>query len=234
MFAEIADDVKKLMSGDDTGHGFEHVGRVYDMTLDLCAAEKADAEIAGLAALLHDVDDYKLFGQAAADKLVNARRIMQKNHIAADVQEKVCAIIAQMGYSKALQGIRPQTLEGQIVSDADMLDAIGACGIVRCLTYALARCETVVFDRKVFPEPDLTAAEYKMPNRKSDNFINHFFEKMLKLKDMMFTSSGRREAALRHKVMVDFLRAFFREQKLDDWLDYLENYEKKYHKAEGF
>lgn len=233
MLTGVIEDVKKLMAGDDTGHGFEHIQRVYDITLDLCAAEQADTEIAGLAALLHDVDDYKLFGQEAADNLTNARQIMQKNHVAADVQDKVCTIISQMGYSKALQGIRPQTPEGKVVSDADMLDAVGACGIVRCLTYALARCETVVFDRNVFPELNLTAAEYKMPNRKSDNFINHFFEKMLKLKDMMLTSAGRREAVLRHKIMVDFLRAFFREQKLDAWLDYLDNYETARNKAEG-
>ncbi len=226
MLESIARDVRRLMAEDDTGHGFEHIQRVYDLVLDLCQAENADAEIACLAALLHDVDDYKLFGQDAADNLTNARRIMQKNGVSADIQEKVCDIINHMGYSKALQGIRPKTLEGKIVSDADMLDAIGACGIIRCLTYALARCETVVFDKTVFPELNLSAAAYKKPNRKSDNFINHFFEKMLKLKDMMFTTAAKQEAEYRHKIMIDFLRAFFREQKLDNWLDYLENYEK--------
>lgn len=226
MLKHVAEDVRLLMAQDDTGHGFEHIKRVYDLTMDLCRAENANTEIAGLAALLHDVDDYKLFGQEAADNLTNARRIMQKNGVEVLVQEKVCVIIAHMGYSKALQGIRPTTLEGKIVSDADMLDAIGACGIVRCLTYALARCETVVFDKNVFPELCLSAAEYKKPNRPSDNFINHFFEKMLKLKNMMFTKSAQKEAELRHQVMIDFLHAFFREQKLYNWLDYLENYEK--------
>jgi len=227
MIRNIENDVKFLMSGDNTGHGFEHIKRVFDLAVDIAKTENADIEIVGLAALLHDVDDYKLFGQESADNLINARNIMDKYNINDVVKNKVCEIIASMGYSNAMKGIRPQMLEGKIVSDADMLDAIGACGTIRCLTYALARCETVVFDERVFPDINMSAEEYKKPNRKSDNFINHFFEKLLKLKNMMFTQSGRQEAEKRHKIMVDFLFAFFREQKLDNWLNYLQEFEKQ-------
>ena len=227
MIHNVENDVKILMAGDNTGHGFEHVRRVFDMSLDMAKIENANVEIVGLASLLHDVDDYKLFGQESADNLTNARMIMDKYTIKEDVKNSVCEIISNMGYSNAMKGIRPQTLEGKIVSDADMLDAIGACGTIRCLTYALARCETVVFDENVFPDLNISAEEYKKPNRKSDNFINHFFEKLLKLKNMMFTQSGRQEAEKRHKSMVDFLSAFFREQKLDNWLNYLQEFEKQ-------
>lgn len=227
MIRNIENDVKFLMSGDNTGHGFEHIKRVFDLAVDIAKTENADIEIVGLAALLHDVDDYKLFGQESADNLINARNIMDKYNINDVVKNKVCEIIASMGYSNAMKGIRPQMLEGKIVSDADMLDAIGACGTIRCLTYALARCETVVFDERVFPDINMSAEEYKKSNRKSDNFINHFFEKLLKLKNMMFTQSGRQEAEKRHKIMVDFLFAFFREQKLDNWLNYLQEFEKQ-------
>ena len=227
MIHNVENDVKILMAGDNTGHGFEHVRRVFDMAAHMAKTENANLEIVSLAALLHDVDDYKLFGQESADNLTNARMIMDKYNIKEDVKHKVCEIISNMGYSNAMKGIRPQTLEGKIVSDADMLDAIGACGIIRCLTYALARCETVVFDENVFPDLNMSAEEYKKTNRKSDNFINHFFEKLLKLKNMMFTRSGRQEAEKRHKIMVDFLSAFFREQKLDNWLNYLQKFEKQ-------
>ena len=225
MLHNVENDVKILMSGDNTGHGFEHVRKVLNLAVDMAKIEGADVEIVSLASLLHDVDDYKLFGQESADNLTNAHMIMNKYNISEEVKDKVCDIIANMGYSNAMKGIRPQTLEGKIVSDADMLDAIGACGTIRCLTYALARCETVVFDENVFPNVNMSAEEYKKPNRKSDNFINHFFEKLLKLKNMMFTQSGRQEAEKRHKIMVDFLSAFFREQKLDNWLKYLQNFE---------
>ena len=214
MIRNIENDVKFLMSGDNTGHGFEHIKRVFDLAVDIAKTENADIEIVGLAALLHDVDDYKLFGQESADNLINARNIMDKYNINDVVKNKVCEIIASMGYSNAMKGIRPQMLEGKIVSDADMLDAIGACGTIRCLTYALARCETVVFDERVFPDINMSAEEYKKSNRKSDNFINHFFEKLLKLKNMMFTQSGRQEAEKRHKIMVDFYLHFLENKNL--------------------
>lgn len=227
MIDKIIDDVKALMSADNTGHGFEHVERVHRVALDIAKKENANLEVVSLAALLHDADDYKLFGQEAADNLLNARMIMENRNVDKNVSKQVCDIIANMGYSNAIRGIRPQSLEGKIVSDADMLDAIGACGIIRCLTYAIARCETVVFDEHIFPELSMSSEEYKKTNRKSDNFINHFFEKLLKLKNMMFTLSGKQEAEKRHKIMVDFLSAFFREQNLDNWLKYLQNFERE-------
>lgn len=227
----IEEEVRQLLSKDNTGHGFDHVLRVCRLAEKLARQECADVELVRLAALLHDVDDYKLFGAAAAQNLSNAYAIMQKAGLSETRQKAVADIIRTMGYSKALQGIRPQSSEGKVVSDADMLDAIGALGIVRCLTYAAARCETVVFDEHVWPEANLSAEEYKKPGRASDNFINHFFEKLLKLKSMMLTSSGRREAEQRHKLMVDFLYAFFREQGLYNWIDYLENFEREHSRS---
>lgn len=214
-----------MLARDNTGHGFEHVERVYKTALRLAKPEHADEETVALAALLHDADDYKLFGQECADNLTNARAIMAHAEIAAEKQAQVCDIIRHMGYSKALKGIRPQTPEGKIVSDADMLDAIGALGTIRCLAYALARCDTPVFAPDIWPETGLSAEEYKMPNRRSDNFINHFFEKLLKLKNMMMTEAGRREAEKRHSFMLVFLRQFFEEQGCPEWIYYLEKYE---------
>lgn len=225
-FESVCASVRALLDKDNTGHGFEHTERVFETALRLASAEGADAEVTGLAALLHDADDYKLFGAENAEKLTNARSIMAAAGVAPKRQEQVCAIIRNMGYNKALQGIRPQTLEGKIVSDADMLDAIGALGTIRCLTYALARCDTPIFAPEIWPQLDMSAEEYKKPNRRSDNFINHFFEKLLRLKNMMMTASGRREAEKRHEFMLFFLRRFFEEQGCPEWLEYLEQYEK--------
>lgn len=228
----IIADVKILMSADDTGgHGFDHVEKVYKNALKICRLENADANVVALASLLHDCDDYKLFGQDCADNLSNAKMIMNKNGVAEDTQFLVCDIIHNMGYSKSLKGIRPQSLEGKIVSDADMLEAIGAVGMIRCLSYALARCQkhsTPIFDADIFPELSLTSEEYKKTNRKSDNFINHFFEKLLKIKSMMFTKSGFAEAELRHQFMTNFLYNFFRENDYPQWIDYLNDFEQNF------
>ena len=132
-----------------------------------------------------------------------------------------------MGYSKSLQGIRPTTIEGMIVSDADMLDAIGANGLIRTLNYAFARCQkygTPVFDKNVWPELNLSAEEYKKRDRKSDNCINHFFEKTLRLGKMMMTESGKKQAQIRLKRMVDFLYGYFDENNVPEWTIYLQNY----------
>ncbi len=217
--------VQELLGQDNTGHGCDHVERVYHTALKLCEGQDADRETVALAALLHDVDDYKLFGAECAESLANARAVMAAAGVDSQQQGKVLDIIRHMGYSKALKGIRPVTAEGRIVSDADMLDAIGAMGIVRTLVYALARCETVVFDRNVWPDLGLSAEEYKKPGRRSDNFINHFFEKLLKIKDLMLTERGRLEAERRHRLMTTFLFGFFEEQGLDDWIAFLRDFE---------
>lgn len=226
----VLEDVRQLLNGDKSGHGADHVMRVYALAMKLSEGENVNKDIVALAALLHDADDYKLFGEEHAKNLTNAKKIMRQNGVDTLTSVQVCDIIANMGYSKCLQGIRPQTKEGMLVSDADMLEAIGAMGTVRCLAYALDKCHSgtdQIFDRNIWPEVNLSATEYKKPNRKSDNFINHFFEKMLKLKDLMMTDAGKQEAQIRHRFMLDFLYEFFRENNCPEWIDYLQNYEMK-------
>ncbi len=223
-------DVRQLLNGDKSGHGADHVERVYVLAMKLAEKENVSKEVIALAALLHDADDYKLFGEENAKNLTNAKKIMRQNGVDEEMAQQVCDIISHMGYSKCLQGIRPHSIEGKIVSDADMLEAIGAVGTVRCLAYALDKCHSgtdQIFDKNVWPEVNLSAAEYKKANRKSDNFINHFFEKMLKLKDLMLSEAGKKEAQIRHRFMLDFLYEFFRENDCPEWIAYLEAYEMK-------
>ena len=226
----VLSEVRHLLNGDKSGHGADHVERVYALAVKLSENENVNKEVVALAALLHDVDDYKLFGEENAKNLTNAKKIMQQNEVDVQTSAQVCDIIANMGYSKCLQGIRPKTKEGMLVSDADMLEAMGAMGTVRCLAYALDKCHSgtdQIFDKTIWPQVNLSAAEYKKPNRKSDNFINHFFEKMLKLKDLMLTNAGKKEAQIRHQFMLDFLYEFFRENDCPEWIAYLQNYEMK-------
>jgi len=218
----VKQEVEKLLGGEKSGHDSAHSFRVYQMAVKFARAEGADEEIVALAALLHDVDDYKLFGQEGADGLLNARKIMARAEVPSAKQAQVCEIINSMGYSKSLVGIRPKTIEGKVVSDADMLEGMGATVIVRCLAFFAN--ERGVFDRNVWPNLDISAGEYKKIDRKSNNFINHFFEKLLRLKGMMLTGSGKAEAAGRHDFMVAFLRQFFVEQDADEWSRFLEDF----------
>lgn len=231
MLDKIRDDVRVLMGNDDNGHGFEHVERVFKIAVKIAEEKRANVEIVALAALLHDADDYKFVGAENAAKLANARRIMTENHVEENKMSQVCEIILTMGYSKFLQGIRPQTLEGQIVSDADMLDALGAVSVVRTVMYTVTHGSRKLFDRNMFPENNLTKEKYTAKGRDRDSAVNHFFDKLLKLKYILFTPEARREADMRHRFMVDFLREFFREQDCFDWIDYLEEYEKKEQKT---
>ncbi|MDR0449486.1 MAG: HD domain-containing protein [Rickettsiales bacterium] len=222
MIEIVKGEVEKLLGGDKTGHADDHAIRVHQISADFCKAEKADREIVALAALLHDVDDYKIFGRESEENLTNAKKIMAVADVPAEKQAAVLDIIKNMGYSKSLSGIRPTTIEGKIVSDADMLEAMGASVIVRCIpNYAR---DKFIFDKDIRPKPDMTPEEYKASSTQRGGFINHFFEKLLKLKGMMLTESGKKEAAARHDFMVEFLRAYFRENNLADWSEYLENY----------
>ena len=227
----LKEKVKNQMNFDSCGHGFDHVERVCNIAQKLMqSTNDIDKEIVALAALLHDADDYKLFGQEASDNLTNAKRIMQECGVDEDIKQKVCDIISNMGYSKLLAGIRPKTKEGMIVSDADMLDATGVNGIIRTLNYAFSRCQkygTPVFDKNEWPETELSAERYKSRDRKSDNCINHFFEKTLRLGNLMMTDEGRQMAKIRLKRMVEFLYGYFDENDVPEWSRYLENYLKQ-------
>ena len=116
-------------------------------------------------------------------------------------------------------------LAGQIVSDADMCDAIGAVGIERALVYACHHGGRI-FDPAIWPNVNLAAHEYNADGNThdTDGFINHFFEKLLKLKDLMLTEPGRIEVENRQQIMVDFLHHYFREKNAPEWSEFLEEY----------
>lgn len=128
---------------------------------------------------------------------------------------------SNIGYSKRLKGCCPTTLEGKIVSDADMCDALGANGILRVYTYSMKNGKPF-FDRNIFPIQNISADKYT--KRCADSSVCHMFEKILKLKDLMLTDVGKKEAKNRHQIIVDFLYHLFSEENAPDWIDYLDNY----------
>ncbi|MDR1197263.1 MAG: HD domain-containing protein [Candidatus Nomurabacteria bacterium] len=218
---QVKAEVEKLLGDEATGHGVDHVLRVYDLAMGLAEAEGADPEIVALAALLHDVDDHKIFGRESAENLTNAQAIMAKADIDATERETISMIIKNMGYNKFLDGIRPTALEGKVVSDADMCDGMGAVGIIRVHEFGAASGRKF-FDPEVLPIEDIDSEQYFKVG--SSTTIGHYFEKLLRLKGLMLTDAGRKEAETRHQIMVDFLREFFREENQPAWSEYLERY----------
>ncbi len=218
---EVKNQVFNILNKDNSGHGIDHINRVLNLSLKFAEKENADKDIVSLIALLHDVDDYKLFGDENAQNLTNANLIMNKANIPTNIQEKVTDALKCIGYSKLLKGFRPNSIEGKIVSDADMCDALGANGILRVYTYSIKHGKPF-FDRNIFPIENLTADEYT--KRCADSSVCHIFEKMLKLKDLMLTAPGKEEAISRHQIIVDFLYHLFEEENAPEWTDYLNKY----------
>lgn len=221
MIEEVKRQVSELLNKDNSGHGMEHINRVLNLSLKFAEKENANRFIVSLIALLHDVDDYKLFGMDNAENLTNAKRIMSECNIDENTQNQVCSALNNIGYSKRLKGHCPTTLECKIVSDADMCDALGANGILRVYTYNMKNGKPF-FNKDVFPIEDMTAEKYT--GKCADSSVCHIFEKILKLKDLMLTESGKEEAKSRHQIIVDFLYHLFDEENVPEWTKYLDNY----------
>ena len=220
--AAVENYVSELLGQDESGHDMGHIRRVLRLSLKFADAEQANRELVALIALLHDVDDYKLFGKEHAEQLTNAKRIMQACNIDEETQEQVEQAIHEIGYSKRLEGKVPVTTAGKIVSDADMCDGLGASGIIRTHSFGIEHGRPF-FDRNILPLQHPDAAAYHDLSRGSS--VCHFFEKVLKLKDLMLTDAGRKEAEKRHQLTVDFLRHLFEEEDAEDWLEYLRDYQ---------
>ena len=220
--ASVARDVRDLLTGEGSGHDWEHIARVWHTAKSFARQEKADPVVVSLAALLHDVDDRKLTGDVTTETaLPSARRIMAKAGIGDDLIETVCGTICQTGFHKSLKSEVARTVEAHILSDADQLDAIGAIGIARTFVYGASR-QRPLFEPDSYPMTEFTAAQYDA-NRGST--VNHFFEKLLKLRGMMFTDAGRQEAERRHRRMVSFLAALFEETGAPSaWAELLDEY----------
>jgi uncharacterized protein len=210
--------VAQQLKHDKTGHGVDHIERVLNLSLTFANQLHADQDTVALIALLHDVDDYKLVGVEKASTYEKAIAIMKECVISANTQHKILESIKQIGYSRYLEGIRPTNLEGQIVSDADMCDAIGANGLLRVYAYGLSKGQPF-FNREVFPLSLTDANQYRQHG--SQYTIHHFFDKLLKLKDLMMTEPGKKEAIIRHQYLIDFLNQFFREEHASAWIKYL-------------
>lgn len=197
----LLSDLQEFFKNDYSGHDFNHTMRVYKLAYNIAIQEHANLEIVSLAALLHDVDDVKL---TQSLNYQNARLLMNKYGID-KVQEEVIAIIQDVSF-KGNQSKSPSTLESKIVQDADRLDAIGAIGIARAFTFGGNHNRPLYNDEN--PVLNMDEASYR---QHKSSTINHFYEKLLLLKDMMNTDSAKRLASVRHQFMLNYLEEFYDE-----------------------
>lgn len=198
--------VKKIFAGDCSGHDYYHTFRVYKLATQIAEEENADIDIVQLAALLHDVDDRKLSPETYAVRK-NAVDFMRANDVEKQVTEVVCRIIEEVSFAGE-DTVVPETIEGKCVQDADRLDAIGAIGIARTFAYGGSRGREL-YDPDVAPVKGMGKEEYYQ--NENSTSINHFYEKLLLLKDRMNTETARRLAEHRQIVMEDFLEEFMAE-----------------------
>jgi uncharacterized protein len=195
--------VRSAAAGESSGHDWWHIHRVEKLAIYLAEIEKADLFLVRLSALLHDMDDWK-FNQTGS---TNASTWLKRTDLDKETIEKVLHIIAQVSYKGAGELTTPDTLEAMVVQDADRLDALGAIGIARAFAYGGSKLREL-FDPGVQP---IMHADFEAYKTKTSHTINHFYEKLLLLKDRLHTAPARQLAEMRHTFMEQYLENFFEE-----------------------
>ena len=200
--------VKETLKGAEGGHDWFHIERVYKNALLIAKNENVDEFIISLGALLHDIADAKFYDGDETIGPKVAREFLESQNIEESIILHVENIIQFISFKVSLSnGEKFTSPELEVIQDADRLDAIGAIGIARCFNYGGFKNRTI-YNPEIIPNLHMSKEEYK---KSSSPTINHFYEKLLLLKDKMNTVSGRRIAADRHDYMESFLTQFYNE-----------------------
>ena len=199
--------VKETLADAEGGHDWFHIERVYKNALLIAKTEPVDAFIVSLGALLHDIADSKFHdGDETVGPKV-AREFLFNLNVDSTIIEHVINIIENISFKGGNEAQKFKSPELDVVQDADRLDAIGAIGIARCFNYGGFK-DRQLYNPAIKPNLNMSKAEYQTSNAPT---INHFYEKLLLLKDRMNTKTGRRIASDRHTYMLGFLDQFYAE-----------------------
>ncbi len=204
--------VKETLHGAEGGHDWFHIQRVFNNTLLIAKDESVNIQVVSLSALLHDIADAKFHDGDESIGPQMAREFLLSLEVESSVIDHVVKIIENISFKSTLKskGIKKEkfnSLELQVVQDADRLDAMGAIGIARAFNYGGFK-NRELYNPEVSPNLQLDKEVYK--NSKAPT-INHFYEKLLLLKDKMNTTSGKKLAEERHQFMLDYLEQFYKE-----------------------
>ncbi|WP_190810577.1 HD domain-containing protein [Flagellimonas sp. S3867] len=206
--AKTIDFVKKTLKGAEGGHDWFHTQRVFNNSRRISQSEEVDGLVVELASLLHDIADPKFHNGDESVGPSMAKNFLLGQNVHGNVTEHVVNIIKHMSFKNSLEkGEKFNSKELQVVQDADRLDAIGAIGIARAFNYGGFK-NRELYNPNVAPNLNMSKEEYK---KSSSPTINHFYEKLLLLKDKMNTETGKKLAEERHQFMLDYLEQFYKE-----------------------
>lgn len=204
---KTADFIASKFASEGSGHDWFHIDRVRKLALCIGRAEGSDLFITEMAALLHDLDDWKI-KEFASHFPEKAKKWLSDLDVEQDISSRILNVIDEVSYKGAGVETPVKSVEAAVVQDADRLDAIGAIGIARTFAYG-GHKNRLIYDPAVVP---ILHDDFQLYKNSTAPTINHFYEKLLLLKDRMNTSSAKSIADQRHRFMENFLKQFF-----DEW-----------------
>jgi len=207
LITATADYVQELLSGEGSGHDWWHIYRVWNNAKAIAAQERADFFVVELAALLHDIGDHKFHNGDESVGPRMAEEWLKRLQVSPAITQHVCLIIKELSFKGAGTSSAMSSPEGCVVQDADRLDAIGAIGIARAFAYGGYK-NRELYNPHIPPELHDSFAAYKASAAPT---INHFYEKLLLLKDRMHTNTAKQLARQRHQYIEAFLEQFYAE-----------------------
>ncbi len=199
--------VKEELKNAEGGHDWWHIYRVWKLALRIGEEENADLFVVQLGSLLHDIADSKFNDGDEEIGPRLAKSFLIEMNVNSDIIEHVDAIIRNISFHKTFENKKFNSIELEVIQDADRLDAIGAIGIARAFNYA-GHKNFAIHIPGIEPKLNMTKEEYKKSNAPT---INHFYEKLFLLKDMMNTRTGKLLAEKRHKYMETYIAQFMKE-----------------------
>ncbi|MFY7814097.1 MAG: HD domain-containing protein [Chryseobacterium taeanense] len=199
--------VKEKLKGAEAGHDWYHIERVWKLAKKIAETEECNLEVVELAALLHDIADPKFHDGDETLALKVSREFLESQNTAEEIIEKVLFIIKNISFKNRNDVPQNLPVELKIVQDADRIDAIGAIGIARTFNFGGFK-NNLMYDPEIKPKLNMSKEEYKKSNGTT---VNHFYEKLLLLKDLMNTQKGKEIASERHDYMLQFLDQFYKE-----------------------
>ena len=203
--------VKEKLEGAEAGHDWFHIERVWKLSKKISEKEGGNLEVIELSALLHDIADPKFHNGDESLAIKISSEFLKSIKVEESIINQVLYIIENISFKNREESHQNPSLELQIVQDADRLDAIGAIGISRTFNFGGFK-NNLMYHPDIQPKLNMSKEEYKKSNGTT---INHFYEKLLLLKDLMNTETAKKIASERHDFMLKFLDEFYKEWKVE-------------------
>ena len=203
--------VKEKLEGAEAGHDWFHIERVWKLSKKIAEKEGGNLEVIELSALLHDIADPKFHNGDETLALKISKDFLEEIQVDAELIEQVLFVIKNISFKNRAEAPENPPLELQIVQDADRLDAIGAIGVARTFNFGGFK-NNLMYHPEIKPNLGMNKEEYKKSNGTT---INHFYEKLLLLKDLMNTETAKKIASERHNFMLQFLDEFYKEWNVE-------------------